>query len=316
MRNAILLIPVLFASMVATAKPIRVGWQIPWAVQGQLVQILKHTEILKSEGIEVEFIGKSFGPELNELAMAGLVDVILTADQPAATLFAKNENWVGVSRLMYNRTATYAPIRSEIKTMKDLKGKTVGVPFGAAAQRIFINELKANGLNVESDVKAINLGIQEQMPLMVKGGAAAKQWDQFDALVGFDPVPAIAETRGLAKMLQVGKVCSLVVMNKEFIGKDKKQAQKFVAAIGKAYDYYKANTAQANKWFLEESKLVADDKALELAASLEPNLKPGKISMGFSEEDYQIMSQAAQFVEKAAGKLVVMKDRVSESFLK
>ena len=93
-------------AMAQTSTKLRIGWQIPWATQGQIVQIWKHTDILKKNGIEAEFVGKTFGPQLNELALAGEIDVVLTADQPAATLFSKEKGWVGIGRLMYNRTST------------------------------------------------------------------------------------------------------------------------------------------------------------------------------------------------------------------
>ncbi len=32
---------------------LRIGWQVPWATQGQLVQILKHTDILEKNGLKV-----------------------------------------------------------------------------------------------------------------------------------------------------------------------------------------------------------------------------------------------------------------------
>ena len=113
---------------------IRIGWQIPWATQGQLTQILKHTDILEKNGLKAEFKGFNYGPPLNEAALAGEVDVIFTADQPAATLLTKNPNWVIIGRLMYNRVSLYVPPKSAITSVADLRGKTVAMPFGAAAQ--------------------------------------------------------------------------------------------------------------------------------------------------------------------------------------
>lgn len=40
---------------------IRLDWQVPQALQGQIVQIWKHIDILKKNGPEVEFIGKTYG---------------------------------------------------------------------------------------------------------------------------------------------------------------------------------------------------------------------------------------------------------------
>ncbi|MEI6672758.1 MAG: hypothetical protein WCL02_05530 [bacterium] len=55
--------------------------------------------------------------------------MILTADQPAATLLSKNPNWTIVGRLMYNRVSLYVPKGSDITSVSQLKGKTVAMPF-------------------------------------------------------------------------------------------------------------------------------------------------------------------------------------------
>lgn len=302
------------------ATKIRIGWQVPWALQGQLVQVWKHTDILKKNNLEAEFVGKNFGPELNEIALAGAIDVILTADQPAAALFSKNKGWVGISRLMYNRTATYVPPKSSIKDLKGLKGKTIGLPFGAAAQRILVENLKAKGMNPDKDVTMINLAMPEQAPLMKKGGREAAKWDQFDALAGFDPAPAAFEVSGLARIIDTGKVCSLVLMNKDFIAKNKDVAKNVANALRDAYAYYRAHTAEADKWFIDESKMMGvDSRVLAIASSLEPNLKVKKdkdIKVSFSEADYALLQKGADFVEKTTGKKVKMKDFVSNEYVK
>ncbi len=316
----ILLTGVLAAVSVHAAEltKVRVGWQVPWATQGQLVQIWKHTDILKKNGLEAEFIGKTYGPMLNEIALAGGLDVILTADQPAAALFSKDKGWVGVGRLMYNRTLTYVPPKSPIKTIKELKGKTIGIPIGAAAERVTIAALKREGLDPRKDVKIVNLGIQEQGPL-VQRSAGKTSWDQFDAFSGFDPIPAIFEARGLVKILDIGKVCSVVLMNEDFIGKNKDVAGKVMKALIDAYDYYRQHTAEANAWFMEEAQLKdADQKTCDLAASLEPNLKAKKrsdIRVSFTEDDFATLQSAADFLEPQLKKHIDMRKFISNKYL-
>lgn len=296
---------------------VRIGWQVPWATQGQIVQIWKHTDILRKNGLEAEFIGKTFGPQLNEIALAGGLDVILTADQPAATLFSKDKGWVGIARLMYNRTSTYVPPRSPVKSLKDLKGKTIGVPVGAAAERVTMAALKREGLDPKKDVKIVSLGIQEQGPL-VKSAGDATSWQQFDALSGFDPMPAIFEAKGWVRILDVGKVVSLVLMNESFLKEHKGVGKQVTNALIEAYDYYRQHTDQANLWFMEEAQLKdADQKTCELAASLEPNLKAKDrkgIRVSFNEEDFKLMQNAADFLEPQLKKRVDMKKYVSNAY--
>jgi len=273
---------------------IRIGWQTPWATQGQLTQVLKKTELLKQNGLEGDFKGFSAGGPLNEAALAGGVDVLFTADQPAAMLIAKNSNWVIIGRLMYNRVSLYVPPQSNIKEVKDLKGKTVAMPFGAAAQRMALMQEKVAGLDPKTDVKNINLGIYEQSDLVKD--KEAKKWGEIDAMAGFDPTPAIFEEKGLVKNLYVGNVVSVIVMSKDYIAKNPEAPRNFLRAFKGAYEYYRANTEQANQWFTAEAGLNITPKALSTAASVEPNLTGNEIRLSFNDEDYRIMDGAVDFL--------------------
>ncbi len=296
---------------------VRIGWQVPWATQGQLVQILKHTDILEKNGLTAEFIGKTYGPVLNELAMADSIDVVLTADQPAAALFSKGKGWVGIGKLMYNRTSTYVPPNSPVKSLKELKGKTIGIPVGAAAERITIEALTRSGLDPEKDVRIINLGIREQGPLVFKGKDDEK-WGNIDALSGFDPTPAIFEAKGLVRVLDTGKVCSLVLMNKSFIERNKGVAERMMQSIFDAYDYYRQNVEQANRWFMEEARLMdVSSRALNVAASIEPNVwakSRDRIRVTFIEEDFEIMTRAAVFMAPKLKQTVDMRKFVTNEY--
>ncbi|MFH0783326.1 MAG: ABC transporter substrate-binding protein [Pseudomonadota bacterium] len=296
---------------------LRIGWQIPWATQGQLVQILKNTDILEKNGLSAEFVGRTYGPMLNEIALADGIDVVLTADQPAAALFSKDKGWMGIGKLMYNRTLTYVPPKSPVQTLADLKGKTIGIPIGAAAERITVAALERTGLDPKKDVTIVNLGILEQGPLVMNGKEAPK-WDSFDALSGFDPTPAIFEAQGLIRVLDVGKVCSLVLMNENFIGKNDGVAEKLMQAFFDAYDYYRQNIEQANTWFMKEAGLQeANQKACNVAASIEPNVSAksrGEIRVTLSEDDYKILEGAALFMAPKIKKQVDMRKYVTNKY--
>lgn len=309
----------LLVSQAAAEEPIklRIGWQVPWATQGQLVQILKHTDILEKNGLEAEFVGRTYGPVLNEIALAGDIEVVLTADQPAAVLFSKNRGWIGVGRLMYNRTLTYAPPASAVGRLEDLRGKTIGIPIGAAAERITVAALERAGLDPKKDVKIINLGIREQGPLVLKNDDSSR-WGNIDALSGFDPTPAIFEAAGKIKVLDVGKVCSLVLMNENFIARNPGVAERMMQAMFDAYDYYRQNVRQANDWFMEEAGLKgADHKACDVAASIEPNVSAKtrrEIRVTLSEDDYRILDEAAAFMAPRLKTRVDMRKYVTNMY--
>jgi len=298
-------------------KEVRIGWQIPWATQGQLVQILKKTDILKKNGLKAEFIGRTYGPQLNELAMGSGVDVVLTGDLPGLTLISKGKGWRGIGRLMYNRTTTYVPKDSPISSLKELKGKTIALPMGAAAERVTKEALKEAGLDPEKDVKITNLDIREQGPLILKS-EGKPAFEQFDALAGFDPLPAIFESQGKIKVLHTGKVVSMVIMNDAFLKANPKVGKQIMQSLFDAYDYYREHKKEANELFLAEAELNgATQEACELAASLEPNLKAKskkKMSVTFSKDDLNHLKNAAAFLEAKTGNKVNVDESIGNEY--
>lgn len=298
---------------------IRIGWQVPWATQGQLTQILKRTAILQENGLKGEFKRFNSGAPLNEAALANGVDVIFTADQPAATLLSKNPSWVIIGRLMYNRVSLYVPPKSPIETVADLQGKKVGMPFGAAAQRMALQAEKEAGLDPEKDVNNVNLDIYEQSDLVRDPNAI--KWGTMDALAGFDPTPAILEEKGLIRNLKIGKVTSVIVMSKSYIKNHPKAPEKFLKAFYEAYNFYRINVDQADTWFIEESKLKMTSKSLRIASGMEPNLNAkskSDIRISFTTEDYKALQDAADFIynQSLVKQKVNMIDHIDLSYLK
>jgi ABC-type nitrate/sulfonate/bicarbonate transport system substrate-binding protein len=72
-----------------SAIPIRIGWQIPAATQGQVLQVLKRTSVLEGHGLKPIFVPFSYGGPQVEAAFAGELDVFFSGDQPAIDLIAR-----------------------------------------------------------------------------------------------------------------------------------------------------------------------------------------------------------------------------------
>ena len=218
--------------------PIRVGWQETWATQGQLSVILQQSDILKNLGFNPTFVGFSYGAPLNEGALAGEVDVLFTADQPAIALCNRDNTWGMIGRLMYNRVGTFVPPESDVKDVAGLKGKTVAIPFGAAAHRETLGAVTAAGMDPTKDINAINMGIKEVAVL-----AKSKKWDTVDAGSAWDPVFAQLESSGLVRTVAQGLVTSVVVMDDDFVKANPGVDAKFMQAMGQAYEQYVRRSA-------------------------------------------------------------------------
>jgi len=297
--------------------PIRIGWQTTWATQGQITQTLRNTNVLEKNGLKGAFVGASYGAPLNEAALAGEVDVIFTADQPAAALLARSTAWVIIGRLMFNRVAIYVPPDSPIRTVADLRAKTIAMPFGAAAQRVAFKAIADAGLSPRKDMTLINLDITEQ-PAVIKRGNRAS-WDKVDAMAGFDPMVAILETSKSARILHVGTVTSVIMISRNYVRSHPDAPVQFLRAFQEAVFYYARHVKEANDWFLSASQLTFGHDVLALAASVEPNLEAkaiGDVNVTFTSKLIAGMQEAADFIfeQKLVQRRVQISDHIDQQY--
>ncbi len=282
---------------------VRIGWQQTWATQGQLAVTLMKTDILAKHGLAGDFRGFSYGGPLNEGALAGEVDVLFTADQPALALAARDPDWGIIGRLMYNRVGLFVPPDSPVQAPAALAGKTVVVPFGAAAHRAVLGALSGAGLSAkggDQGVQVNNLGIAEVVSL-VSAGATDGRWGTVDAAAAWDPAMADLETKGQARLIAQDTVTSVVVMDDDYVAAHPGVDARFMAALAEAYAHYRDHQAEVDAWFVAESALPFDRSVLTLAASVEPNLAPAApIAVALSPADVASIQGAADFMVEAA----------------
>ena len=278
--------------------PIHLGWQVPWATQGQIVMALRHTNIPELVGVDLDYVGFTYGGPLNQAALAGEVDVLLTADQPAVVLLSNSEDWSIVARMMYNRVCVYVPVASPIARLEELAGKTLQGPVGAAAERVALGELQDRGVDL-ADMQLGNLDMAQQKAVLARTGEGSTRWEGADAYYGFDPLPAIFEVEGRVRMLHCGKVVSVVVASREMTTERVDELERFLRGFALGWLYFARNGSQANAWFAEVSRLDVGDEVLELAASVEPNRRAstaGDLRLTFDGGDLATLRSTQDFL--------------------
>ena len=244
--------------------------------------------------MEIEYIGFSYGGPLNRAALGGEVDVLLTADHPAAVLLSKERGFKIVARMMYNRVCIYVPKTSEIASVAELSGKSVMGPIGAAAERVALAKIAVTGVDLSSlNLASLDMG---QQNAIIQGG---QEWDGIDALFGFDPLPAIWEENGQITIIDCGPVVSIVAASEEMIVNRSDDLARFLTAFQLSWDTFRREPERLGELFLEEAGFTASQTALDQAASIEPNVAAGSlddIRLTFSEEDFITLTEATQFL--------------------
>jgi ABC-type nitrate/sulfonate/bicarbonate transport system substrate-binding protein len=273
---------------------VRIGWQIPLATQGQIVQVLKHTNLLEKHGLSGKFVPFSYGGPQSEAALAGELDVIFVGDQPVINLIARGGKWKIVSRLFYTKTAIMVPLGSPAERIGDLRGKIVASPFGSVAHREAILKEQAAGLDADKDVKNINLDILEIANVVQAGGE--KAWGKIDAVGVWEPSTSLFESKKLARILDYTRTLGVVAMSDQFISEHREAAVQFLASVLEAWAYFAAHTDQANHWYIDDARLAYTPDVLAMAASVEPNYS----AKSLAEIDLSLTGEHIATLEKGA----------------
>ncbi|RDU36595.1 aliphatic sulfonate ABC transporter substrate-binding protein [Neobacillus piezotolerans] len=178
-------------------KTIRIGYQ----KNGPLI-ILKSLGTLEKtlgeKGISVEWKEFQAGPALVEALNAGTIDFGRTGDSPP--IFAQAAGapfvYVAAGKPKFNGSAILVKKDSPIKSVKDLKGKTVGFAKGSSSHYLIIKGLEKAGLAYGDIVPAF---------LAPGDGRVAFEQGQIDAWVVWDPFTSAAEIGSGARMLVNGE---------------------------------------------------------------------------------------------------------------
>jgi len=89
--------------------------------------------------------------------------------------------------------AVMAGAKSDIKSIKDLKGKRVAIWPGSTQEVVILERLKAEGMTIK-DIQHVRLPFSDMAPALARG--------DIDAYVGAEPGPGISLASGVGKVVE------------------------------------------------------------------------------------------------------------------
>lgn len=125
----------------------------------------------EEEGVDVEFIWFEYVPSMDAFA-AGQVDAVCMTNGDAMVTGAAGKGCKGILINDYSNGNDMLVARPGIKSVKQLKGKTIGVELGFVAHLLVLKALAANGMS-ESDVKLVNIPTHETPQALASKGVDA-----------------------------------------------------------------------------------------------------------------------------------------------
>lgn len=260
------------ATSFAHSEPVKIRIGYASALHGQIAKALGESGIAKKHGLDAELSFFQYGPPQAEALATKNLDVSFTSLVPTSALLSKNPGYVKVvAALGSSIHGIVVQGDSDIKTIADLKGKTIGVPFGSDSHVDLLVAIKAAGLTPGTDVKLQNLAPNEQ--------AAPFQQKLVDGVLARPPLEQRLQKEFGGREIQQWPHHLWAIARTEYLAANPGVEAKLQASIAEAVDYVIANPDQTAAWFAQD--LRQKPEAVAAVAKFNPIYKsaPGTVNV-------------------------------------
>ncbi len=225
---------------------------VDWATYNPLSLIIRDNKWLedefKSEGTTIQWVQSAGSNKALEFLNAGSIDLGSTAG--AAALIGKIGGNPIRSVSVYSRPEWTALVTNKdaIKTVADLKGKSVAVTRGTDPHIFLIRALLDHGV-AASDVKFVLLQHADGKTALIRGDV--------DAWAGLDPIMAQAEVEGARLFYRKAENNTWGVLNvrEDFAAKNPDVVKRVLAVYEKARKHALANPAELKAALVKAARL-------------------------------------------------------------
>jgi NitT/TauT family transport system substrate-binding protein len=161
--------------------------------------------------------------------------------------------------------AVMAGVNTDIKTIKDLKGKKVAIWPGSTQEAVILERLRMEGMTIK-DIQPIRLAFSDHAGALARGDV--------DAYVGAEPAAGISLANGTGRLVEypystpIGPLNMILSASEKAVKENPARIKLVVDMHRKAVDYAMANPPQIVEVAMQ--KLGQQKKSIELAV---PNVE-------------------------------------------
>ena len=189
-------------------------------------------------GYKIEVIPFESPTDGKNAVLTGTVDTCIHGISSFLLGAAAGEPIVLVAGATNRGMAIVADAKSDIKTVKDLRGKRVAIWPGSTQEVVILERLKAEGMSVK-DIQAIRLSFSDMPSGLARG--------DIDAYVGAEPGPGISLANGSGRLVEypystpIGSLNMILSASEKMIKENPERLKMIIEMHKKATDYAMAH---------------------------------------------------------------------------
>ena len=189
-------------------------------------------------GYKIEVVPFESPTDGKNAVLTGTVDTCIHGIAAFLLGAAAGEPIVIVAAATNRGMGIIADAKSDIKTVKDLKGKRVAIWPGSTQEVVILERLKAEGLTVR-DIQPVRLSFSDMPAALARG--------DIDAYVGAEPGPGISLANGTGRLVEypystpIGSLNMILSASEKMIKENPERLKMIVDMHKKATDYAMAH---------------------------------------------------------------------------
>jgi len=226
----------------------------------------------KNEHYDIDLVQKNSWNEVGDALMDGSIDVAFMLAPYAMDIYHAKKNVKLILLSHRDGSIVVTNKRANIETIKDLKNKTVLIPYQASMHHVMFHKLLTSegltlGIGKDVTTEVVAPG---QIPMMIK-------YDEAGDIGGYivaEPFGTVVVNEGLGNILKLSKeivpghLCCAIVARDEVIEKHPEAIQEFITSLvqsGKSVKTQLEDTIKIAVDFLEQTEdvvrtVLADDR--------------------------------------------------------
>src|SRR5262252_794033 len=217
------------------------------------------------EGYRVEVIPFESPTDGKNAVVTGTVDTCIHGIAAFLLGAAADEPIRIVANANNGGMAVIAGVNTDIKTIKDLKGRKVAIWPGSTQEAVILERLRMEGMSIK-DIQPIRLQFSDHAAALARGDV--------DAYVGAEPAAGISLANGTGRLVEypystpIGPLNMILSASQKQVKDNPSRIKMVVDMHKKAIDYAMANPPQIVDMAMQ--KLGQQKKSIELAV---PNVE-------------------------------------------
>lgn len=245
------------ASTALAAEPLKIGYSDWPGFTAWEVAVQKG--FFKEAGVDVQFIWFEYGPSLDAFS-AGKIDAVTCVSSDALVTGAAGKPSTAIVILDYSDGNDMIIGKPGVNSVKDLKGKKVGVEFGLVEHLLLLKGLEASGM-ADTDVEIVKVATNDTPQTLASGSV--------EAVGAWYPVSgqALKQVAGSKPLFTSKEVPGLIYdglhVSRESLANRRDQWKKIVGVWFKTVEFIKDPATHEEAVKIMAAKVSVNPKAYE-----------------------------------------------------